>query len=265
MRTGLLLGLLWIALAVPPAMGQAMGSKDACAPFTEATKTPGAVPDELLADMDTSVPCLMGVLGDLAKQGAKAELVETERDKLNRATAALGKLISAKGVPAIDQMRALDTTEIASLLSFGARSGDYATRVNSTMLLSNIVDNSTVCVVMDHLADPQLTTTEGGKNGRANLLSVASVVAPWAMRSNYANMQKLLDYVEEDIVDETDVAQTTRIVAAFKERLAFQEKVAVPNRNIDSAEARRCNEWPVLYDNSAGFRIQYPVAAPPSQ
>jgi hypothetical protein len=56
----------------------------------------------------------------------------------------------------------------------------------STLILANVIDNTTVCVPIDHLYDPSISI-----NGRANLLSVVSVVAPWAYRQKYDNISKV--------------------------------------------------------------------------
>lgn len=257
-----------VALAWGPASDATaeMLPADGCSPISGAVfGTSGAVPDSLLADATTAMPCLVDTLKDLARRVRTTEIGEPERDALNRATAALGKLIDSKGVPMIQQVREVDTPDVVSLLSFGARSNDRTTRLNSTLVLSNIVDNSTVCVVMDHLADPDLTRSVEGRNGRANLLAVVSVVAPWAMKSNYQNMQKLIGYVAADIKDKDDVADTTRILANFEERLKFQDKVDPPNRNVDSLASRSCWAWTPLYGSNTAFRIEYPpaTATPP--
>lgn len=256
--------LLTITLAWGPATNadaQAL-SADGCTPISGAVfGASGAVPDSLLADATAAMPCLVDTLKDLARRVRTTEIGEPERDALNRATAALGKLIDSKGVPMIQQVREVDTLDVVSLLSFGARSNDRTTRLNSTLVLSNIVDNSTVCVVMDHLTDPDLTKSTEGKNGRANLLAVVSVVAPWAMKSNYQNMQKLISYVAEDINGKDDVADTTRILASFEERLEFQDKVVQANRNVDSLASKSCWQWAPLYGSNTAFKIEYPTPA----
>jgi ABC-type transporter Mla subunit MlaD len=58
------------------------------------------------------------------------------------------------------------------------------------LVLGNVIDNTTVCVPLTHLNDPTLLATASGINGRANLLSLVSVVAPWAYKENSENIAR---------------------------------------------------------------------------
>lgn len=77
------------------------------------------------------------------------------------------------------RIKANRTKKAVQNLIWGARSGSKELRVNSTYILANIVDNTTICLVLHHLRDPDLSA-----DGRVNLLQVVQVVATYAYKEN---------------------------------------------------------------------------------
>jgi hypothetical protein len=94
------------------------------------------------------------------------------------------------------------------------------------------IDNTTVCVPLDHLWDPNIGTLEKDNDysvrGRANLLSVVSVVAPWAYFENFQNIQTMKNNIWNKI-DRSDLnlKQTVDILSNIQLRLDSQG----PNTN----------------------------------
>jgi hypothetical protein len=78
-------------------------------------------------------------------------------------------------------------------------------------------------VPIAHLNDPDLEKTDSGKNGRANLLGVISVVAPWAYRENYDAISTTYKAVSDRIVNDPDSATTQRILDNIRKRLDSQD------------------------------------------
>jgi hypothetical protein len=128
---------------------------------------------------------------------------------------------------AIQEFRKFATLDAYSTLVFGARASDDNARLNATLVLGNVIDNQSICVPIDHLYDPVLGPEATGTNirGRANLLGVVSVVAPWAYRENYGQITDLLHYERrklEPLSGNLDVKQTFQILDNIETRLAFQ-------------------------------------------
>ena len=69
---------------------------------------------------------------------------------------------------------------------------------------------------LDHLYDPKISP-----NGRANLLSVVSIVAPWAYKQNYENIQSMLVYTSQQV--DPKLTGTAEIIQNIKARLATQD------------------------------------------
>lgn len=230
-----------------------------CDEFDQAVfATPGSVPDVLL-DSSEATNCLMGALTTLSQREVDGKLSPDDQLALVRASGALGKIVAKGGTDAIAQMRQADSLAIVDLLAYGAKSTDYDTRANSTNLLTNIIDNSTVCVVMDHLADPALAASEDGFKGRAALLATVSVVAPWATKSNYENMQQLSGYLDHQIEAST-APKSANLLKNFDARLAYQTKLPLGQASKDFDSVAGCQAYTPRWATSGGFVLHYPAS-----
>lgn len=220
--------------------------------------TPGSVPDPLL-DSPIATVCLMGALTQLSIRAPGGQLTPDDEAALVRVSGALGKLIDRFGTKAIEQMREADSLGVIDLLSYGATNPNTDTRLNSTALLSNIIDNSTVCVAMDHLADPALAGTDYGIKGRANLLASVSVVAPWATKSNYANMEALSAFVGEQLQAGT-MLKTQDLLKNFNDRLQYQDSLANPNKEHENSDLlSSCQSYQPKWAVGGAFQLSYPA------
>ena len=112
---------------------------------------------------------------------------------------------------------------------YGARTADDNVRSNATLVLGNVIDNQSVCVPLDHLYDSVLGAgaTSYHIRGRANLLGVVSVVAPWAYKENYANIRTMWKYMDIEIASlksRPELQQTFQILENIDLRLKFQDQ-----------------------------------------
>jgi hypothetical protein len=122
--------------------------------------------------------------------------------------------------------------------SYGARSDLYDLRLNSVLILGNIIDNTTVCAPLAHLNDPGLLDSPNGINGRANLLGVISVVAPWAYKENFDNITRTTQAIKSSIQEsDPNVKSTSASLANIAARLLSQTTTS--NRNVLLPEAWR--------------------------
>jgi hypothetical protein len=218
-----------------------------CTPYFEAVasgniKLPAVVPDRLLADTDAAIFCLVAVVRKMnAEVGPRGLLPETAQ-RLLSATAAL-RVLMTRSPPAalndfITKFRAADDVDVASVLSYGARSDLFDLRLNSVLILGNVIDNTTVCAPLAHLNDPGLLEAPNGINGRANLLGVIAVVAPWAYKENFDNITRTTQAIKTSVQDgDPNLKSTSASLANIDARLMSQTTTS--NKNVWMPEAWR--------------------------
>ena len=203
--------------------------------------TAPALPDKLLADWNAALPCLIGLI-EREKDNVKSPDIEPEvRARLLRATGAIRSIMANNTAPEatraiIGKFRNLDNLDVISVLAFGGRSTDYNMRLNSMLILANVIDNTTVCVPIDHLYAPDISI-----NGRANLLGIISVVAPWAYRQNYSNIDKVRKAIAATTGGDSNLKQTNDILQNVETRLNANSE----NKNSDlpASMARGCQAY----------------------
>ena len=184
----------------------------------------------------------------------------------------------------VTRFRDLDSIDVARTLAVGAGHPDRAVRLNSARLLASVVDNSTLCVVLDQLHQPVSEDPTGvAIIKRANLLGVARGAASWISRENQQALAATLDFTKRNIGLEfgSDLSNTRALITDIDQRLrsnsngssAFSELVACNNpelyeywipANYDSQPAEM-NENPflplevqeVVIDASADIRFCY--------
>jgi hypothetical protein len=265
---------LIVSVAVYPAAAQQMPSADACNGYVAATQTGlsgsvPVVPASMLTRLDVALPCLIRIIESLDGKRKLPTFDPDVRSQFLSATGALRTIISqaiafdeaakarvdekkAAGGDAsesdgagqgnlrafIEAFRKLDNTKVAQVLVHALRSDDRVMRSNALLILANVVDNTTVCVAIDHLYDSEIATTPFGVNGRANLLSVVSVVAPWAYRETYYNIEQVLKFIEPKVDSISPELKFTRdVIPNIRERLARQTNES--NRAVCLPEKER--------------------------
>jgi hypothetical protein len=80
---------------------------------------------------------------------------------------------------AIQAFREADTDKTIRLLSWAARGPFANLRFNATYILASVVDNSNVCIVLQHLRDPTISP-----EGQDNLVQIVLAVADYAYKEN---------------------------------------------------------------------------------
>jgi hypothetical protein len=213
-----------------------------CPPYqaaTVGTPTKGVpvVPDNLLQDIKSAIPCLVMVLAGLEPSITSPKMSPDVGSKFLSATGALRAIMArqsaldaASGIPNdttklnefISLFRDKDSIGVVSVLTYGARSDIYDARLNSVLILGNVIDNTTVCVPIAHLNDQDLDKTDYGKNGRANLLGIISVVAPWAYYENYDAIEKTKVQLSDNIGNNPEYKTTRTILENIEKRLLSQ-------------------------------------------
>lgn len=158
-----------------------------------------------------------------------------------QATGAVRTLLANRGMRAINEFRDADSLDTIAVLAAGARGTNANARVNAALILSDVIDNSGLCVVIDHLYDPTLAESDSGRSGRLNLLGIAAVVAPWAFKENYQNLTRLQAYMGETLDREKDTRETRRVLQNLGDRLSFQDKSGNATKTTPlPADSRQC-------------------------
>ena len=257
-----LLGAIWMMIAC---LHDSAVAQDAavCAQYHAATagvasKGVPIVPDNLLQDIKSAVPCLVSVVGGLEPSITSPKMPPDAGSKFLSATGALRAIMArqsaldaASGTPNdtmklnefISLFRDKDSSQVVSVLTYGARSDIYDARLNSVLILGNVIDNTTVCVPIAHLNDPDLDTTDYGKNGRANLLGIVSVVAPWAYSENYDAIDQTRALLRDKIGENPEYKTTRAILENIDKRLRSQTQQTNRGVPLPGAFKSACKKY----------------------
>jgi hypothetical protein len=217
--------------------------------FHEQQPSKRALSGDVLFGSSGTIGCLVELLQAPGISMTSPDTDPIQREWLLRITGAMRSILATRGTSAIRDFRAADDLATTTVLAYAARSADAGLRVNATLVLADVIDDSTVCVPIDHLYDPDLLTPEGGTSGRINLIGVVSVVAPWAFRPTYENIRRLAAKLEADLDGKTDVRQASEVLANLKARLDFQQtSQKAPNMLSDlPSDLRACTAYQPLW------------------
>ena len=250
----MLLGLF--AKAEAPAVAQTRGS---CDFYRDEVRSGNTIADNrLTSEWRIALRCIINILDGL-KPAVEKNPKPEDWKQVVRATGAVRIIIANNETtgkeinPAVQLFRAETTLEATSTLSYAARSEDDGdARLNATLVLGNVIDNQHLCVPIDHLYDPKI-----GTKGRANLLAVVSVVAPWAYKENYEKIDALYQYMKEKLDPlggQDDLKQTFAILDNIRQRLDFQQKPDSNKRTSIPKDLRACEHYAPIW---AGDRLRY--------
>lgn len=223
-------------------------------PTPEAALSAPALPEGLLKDSTTALPCLAHAIGALKPEIEKTapDFSPALRAKFLRATGAVRTIMGVNKLEdelrkIIQIFREASDLDVAAALSFGARANDYNTRLNAMLVFSNVVDNTTVCVPIDHLYDSRLDKDDDpAVKGRANLLAIVNVVAPWAYKENYRNIDNVRKHWEAKAVDNAKLKPLSVYLQNIKARLESQKENS--NKLTDlPIGLRQCKQYTKQY------------------
>jgi hypothetical protein len=258
--------LLILCAAALPAPSIAARQASPCELIESATdlgkssKAVAIVPERLLADWMTALPCLVQIVEKLGQVIDSPRLNADVQKKFLSTTGALRSIIArlTAGDQAgegremqrfVGEFRRLDNLTVTAALAFGARSDDRDVRLNAMLVLANVVDDSTLCVPLDHLYDPGINPS-----GRANLLGVVSVVAPWAYAESFKNIEAMYRMMTAKTKGSPEFRQTNDILDNIRKRLDYQTATSNKNVPIPAEEAAGCKSYKMRW---AGADLKY--------
>jgi hypothetical protein len=165
-----------------------------------------------------ALPALMAAIPQFLRRNAEPSTwPSTQRDVAIVLTDVI-RVILSNDSPSILRFRQCTTDAIIKPLTWAARGDNQRLRVNSANILANVVDNTTVCIVLHHLRDTNIST-----NGRANLLGVTNSMASYAYRENVNEIGKTLEIVNAQIGASIGFDQSRIIIRDIYSRLAQSE------------------------------------------
>jgi hypothetical protein len=251
-----------VAACLASASASAQGNS--CTIYVNAiqTSTKGVpiVPDELLRDINIAVPCLVGIISGLAPDISDPKLPSEAGSQFLSASAALRAIMARQTVldktsgksddvnlnDFVRAFRLADNIAAISVLTYAARSDVLDARLNAVLILGNVIDNTSVCVPIAHLNDPQMDKTNDGPKGRANLLGVVSVVAPWAYRENYDAIDKTVKAVRARLPEDESAKTSLSILDNITSRLKAQGPNS--NQSVPLPKNWSANCWKYVTD-----------------
>ncbi|MBI5128925.1 MAG: hypothetical protein HZA66_05750 [Rhodopseudomonas palustris] len=263
--------LLVASLCWAATTSSTMAQAPACAAYRDAVRSstssfPTLLRDYLITD-PSATECLIKIISEMNDGAATATPSPLVRNQFLSATNALRAIITKNNADDanlaksngdgpqlrkfINAFRNADNLEAISVLTFGARSETYEVRSNSLLILANVIDNTSVCVPLDHFSDPTLGKVDLSRpandypiRGRANLLAVISVVAPWAYEENYNLIFKVWKDLD-GVINKADpnLTQTANILANLKARLDSQGKDTNRNASLPPALKQQCAKY----------------------
>lgn len=220
------------------------------------------VSEELLTDWNAALPCLLIVIRNLKDSVSGSSTSVEAKSSLLSVTAALKNIISRLTandqnnvggksnylLSFIGKFRSSDDIDVVSVLTYGATSDIYDIRLNSVIILGNIIDNSTVCVPLTYLNDPTILASEVGLKGRINLLSIVSVVAPWAYKENFDSIQATINQIRIDVEnDKLNLQSTIDRLSKIQQRLNSQNLNSNKSVNLPKAWDTNCKIYVESY------------------
>jgi hypothetical protein len=243
---GAIVALAALICTSPQALAQSAKGAE-CATLRAAVEEGSeAVPFELLTDSDNAALCLVGIIASVGTRLQSPRLAELDAKVLTRATGALNVVVTETDKKIVALIRSNDSKDFIRALTFGARSDNKDLRSNATVLLANTIDNNTICIVLDHLYDNKDSSEEFWTNGRANLLAVAAVISPWALRENYENIQRVVQNVEPMVSkDDPNLEITRELLVRIRNRLSLQDEYNNPKKEstLTAANLDGCADY----------------------
>jgi hypothetical protein len=213
---------------------------------------------KLLLGSAGAVRCIVEETRRLAPRVTSPAIEPDVDAQLVRLTGAARTVLVNRGAAAVAEFREAGDAEFVATLAFAARSEAQNLRVNATRVLADIVDNNNVCVVIDHLYDPELDTSPHGPSGRVNLLGVVSVQAIWAYRENHANIETLVRETRRRLEGQPEVSQTLSVLDNIDQRLRYQASQGGGSSRMPlPPDQRRCADYSPVWANQGRARLVY--------
>ena len=197
----------------------------------------GAAAAFLIDNWEKALPEIVADIGAYDRSSS-APLADRDIKTLLPVTDVLRAILVNKD-SAIREFRTMPGKDKAvRALVWGARSDDRTLRINSTYSLANVLDNTTLCNVLDHLQDKSLST-----DGRVNLLQAAMPVAGYAYDENINATAVTVKALSETMAKTKDTGQTLKLIDDLKARAdkSINKGQALPSEIAD------CNSYKPLF------------------
>jgi hypothetical protein len=172
------------------------------------SKTRAVAASSLISQWRKSLPTVMR---ELSRSKGPTERWQNDEASYFLSVTDILRTILSDNVEAITLFRSCSDPSIIRPLIWGARSDIPGIRLNPTLVLGNVVDNRSVCMVLHHLRDPKIN-----EHGRANLLGVTLAVAGYAYAENVREILQTLTIITPRV--EPNLTQTLKLMADISAR-----------------------------------------------
>jgi hypothetical protein len=159
--------------------------------------------------------------------GRSVEKIKAFQDKVisEREFGAVVKLLEqarlqTESPSGIEYFRSLDDLNVIMTLVDMATSDNRGIRINATLILANVVDNTTLCAVINKLLSGNIND-----NSQYNLLQVVKVVAGYAREENRAWIKPVLERTNSLSLNKESYARTIALSDEITEILATSAPV----------------------------------------
>ncbi len=209
-------GLALLAANVIAGPAPAAGVDKACLSI-QATLATDFVPRAALQDWKSALPCLQDYIAGLATFHSRDEAINALRNPdysatVTKGATALRSILDDIGDPAIALFRRRQTLAEISVLALSAISETREARLSATLVLGNVIDETTICVPEDYLYYSDISD-----NGRANLLALVSIPVQFVNASEMKNITNVLNYLDTPKLD--SLFDTQRIVQSIRDKV----------------------------------------------
>jgi hypothetical protein len=134
-----------------------------------------------------SVPKLITRLGSYDRADTKPAFSRDDVAALIALTDVVRSIVVNKDGAVEAFRRSADKDKAVKVLASAAAADNADLRLNATYILASVLDNSTVCVVLQNLHDPNIS-----EQGIANLTQALSSVAGYAYQENANAIQRIV-------------------------------------------------------------------------
>jgi hypothetical protein len=183
-----------------------------------------------------ALPALMAAIPEYMRHNAESNAwPEKERDFAIVVTDVIRVILSGDH-RAILRFRECTTDAIIKPLTWAARGDNQRLRVNAANILANVIDNTTVCFVLHHLRDANISPS-----GRANLLGVTNSMASYAYKENVASIKNTIENVTARIGSSLGFDQAKSIIGDIYARMAKSEN---KDKSVEAVSLKKyCGDY----------------------
>ena len=213
--TLLLLTLIWIAGYKGARAQESVIEEPSalCDAIKDIVSNSDFIPRDRLDNGLSAVRCLVEIIKNLDINSVNDAAASKQ---LRRAAKGLRAIFDAevyRPTGTIEEFRRIESLDVVSSLVFGARSDNTDARIESTLVLGDVADNKILCVLIDHLYDPNITVA-----GRFNILAALSSIPNYATELGARELKIMTSYFRPRLAERSDTFNSLGILSKLDDK-----------------------------------------------